>query len=100
MRVSARVVDAAHRTELEGALTGQAAEQFELSVTNAGPDIPPAVQERLFEPFVRGEVTPQKEGLGLGLYIAWQIAQAHGGTLKVHSLGGETRFTFRMPMAQ
>ena len=32
-----------------------------------------------------------------GLYIASEIARAHGGTLTVHSIAGETRFTFRMP---
>ena len=37
------------------------------------------------------------QGLGLGLYIASEIARAHGGTLYVNSSADETRFTFRMP---
>jgi signal transduction histidine kinase len=53
----------------------------------------------LFEPFFRGDVRPSGEGLGLGLYIASEIAKAHGGTLDVTSSGGETRFTFRMPLS-
>jgi sigma-B regulation protein RsbU (phosphoserine phosphatase) len=56
--------------------------------------------ERLFQPFYRGDVRPTAQGLGLGLYIASQIAQAHSGRLDVASNPEETRFTFRMPIAQ
>jgi signal transduction histidine kinase len=72
---------------------------FELSVSNGGKPIPPAAMERLFAPFSRGEVQPNQQGLGLGLYIASEIAKAHGGTLTVSSAPEETRFTFRMPLA-
>jgi sigma-B regulation protein RsbU (phosphoserine phosphatase) len=52
----------------------------------------------LFEPFHRGKRTKgNQDGLGLGLYIASQIAQAHGGMLEVTSDVGETTFRFRMP---
>jgi signal transduction histidine kinase len=71
---------------------------FELSVSNAGDPIPPGTIERLFHPFSRGAVEANKQGLGLGLYIASEIARAHGGTLAVVSTPAETRFTFRMPM--
>ena len=71
---------------------------FELSVANAGDQIPAAALARLFEPFARGDVRPNQQGLGLGLYIASQIARAHGGTLEVTSTPAETRFTFRMPL--
>jgi signal transduction histidine kinase len=71
---------------------------FELSVSNGGEPIPPAVLEHLFQPFFRGEVRPSQEGLGLGLYIASEIARAHGGTLNAISTPAETRFTFRMPL--
>jgi signal transduction histidine kinase len=37
--------------------------------------------------------------LGLGLYIAHQIAKAHGGVIAVVSTPVETRFTFRMPLS-
>jgi sigma-B regulation protein RsbU (phosphoserine phosphatase) len=70
---------------------------FVLSVANAGPPIPPAVMERLFQPFFRGAARPSRNGLGLGLYIASEIAKAHGGTLEVTSGPEETRFTFTMP---
>jgi sigma-B regulation protein RsbU (phosphoserine phosphatase) len=71
---------------------------FELSVINGGESISPAAMERLFQPFFRGQVRASKQGLGLGLYIASEIARAHGGTLDVASSETETRFTFRMPL--
>lgn len=70
--------------------------RFDMSVTNPG-TIPPAIRDRLFEPFTRGTVTPGRSGLGLGLYIATEIARAHGGALAVESSDGMTRFTFSMP---
>ena len=72
---------------------------FQLSVSNAGEPIPPAALEHLFHPFFRGVVRPSQQGLGLGLYIASEIARAHGGTLDVESSPAETCFTFRMPLA-
>ncbi len=70
---------------------------FELSVANKGDAIPPEVIKRLFEPFYRPLTGANKEGLGLGLYIASAIAHAHRGTLDATSTGDETRFVFRMP---
>ena len=51
-------------------------------------------------PFKRESDRPSKNGLGLGLYIADQIAQAHGGTLSFTSDEKETRFSFSMPSTQ
>jgi phosphoserine phosphatase RsbU/P len=73
---------------------------FTLSVTNAGSPIPEQVRERLFQPFFRGGVRPSRNGLGLGLYIASQIAKAHDGKLEVTSSDAETRFTFTMPKSE
>ena len=72
--------------------------RFELSVSNPGRAIPDAVVEHLFKPFVRNSAQPGQQGLGLGLYIASEIARAHGGRLDVFSRSGETRFTFSMPV--
>jgi sigma-B regulation protein RsbU (phosphoserine phosphatase) len=79
-------------------LAETAAGAFTLSVANAGDPIPEAARQRLFEPFFRGEVRASRQGLGLGLHIAAQIAEAHGGTLEVSSDAKETRFTFAMPL--
>ena len=70
---------------------------FELSVSNQGEPIPPQAMARLFAPYERGAVRPSQQGLGLGLYIASEIARAHGGTLTVSSTVEETCFTFKMP---
>lgn len=71
---------------------------FELWVANAGQPIPAAAMDKLFEPFFRGNAHASRQGLGLGLYIASQIAKAHGGELTVNSSAEETRFTFTMPL--
>jgi signal transduction histidine kinase len=71
---------------------------FELSVANAGDPIPPEAMVKLFLPFSRGSVRPSQQGLGLGLFIASEVAKAHGGTLDVQSSAEQTRFTFRMPL--
>ncbi len=81
IRVMARLVD----------------EVLEVSVTNGGEPIAPEVLSQLFQPYVRGKVRPNQSGLGLGLYIAAEIARAHAGTLTVQSSAAQTRFTLRMP---
>ena len=49
----------------------------EISISDTGPGISPAILERLFDPFA----TTKKSGTGLGLAISRTIAQAHGGTI-------------------
>jgi signal transduction histidine kinase len=68
---------------------------FELTVTNYGVPISDKAMDNLFKPYTRGD-RPTQQGLGLGLYIASQIAQAHGGTLKASSNVEETKFVFEM----
>ncbi|HEX9401625.1 MAG TPA: PAS domain-containing protein [Anaeromyxobacter sp.] len=71
-----------------------------LEIANGGPPIPPEVVPSLFEPFRRAERQRAggKDGLGLGLFIARAIANAHGGDLGVRSAPGErTVFTLRLP---
>jgi hypothetical protein len=70
---------------------------FILKVTNAGEPIPKEIRQRLFHPFSRGSGQKHQEGLGLGLYIAYQIAAAHNGTLSVDSTPASTTFTLSMP---
>jgi sigma-B regulation protein RsbU (phosphoserine phosphatase) len=75
-------------------------ERFTLSVANGGEPIPKEVLERLFLPFYRGEGHSSSQGLGLGLYIASEIARAHGGQLSLTSDAGGTVFTFAMPIGR
>ncbi len=74
--------------------------EFKLSVINYGKKISVEVMKRLFQPFSRGEVKPGQEGLGLGLYIASEIATAHGGSIDVISTPEETCFTLTIPADQ
>lgn len=73
--------------------------EFILCVANSGEKIPVSTQERLFQPFSRGKFEKSKEGLGLGLYIAAEIARAHDGTLEVTSSEEETCFTLTIRSA-
>lgn len=72
--------------------------QLAIDVSNAGEPIPAVLLDKLFHPFVRLSAPPQQHGLGLGLYIASEIAKALGGTLTATSSKDETRFTFRMQL--
>lgn len=72
---------------------------FELSVTNFGAPISSKAMQHLFKPFSRGD-SPSQQGLGLGLFIASEIARAHAGTLTVDSTPEETTFVFTMPQAR
>jgi len=65
-----------------------------IEVGDTGPGIAPEVAERLFQPFVTSKAT----GLGLGLSICREIAQAHDGDLSaVTNATGGTTFTLRLP---
>lgn len=72
---------------------------FALEVVNGGPPIDNVARSKLFQPFFRGEVRPNRTGLGLGLHIASEIAKAHGGQITVTSDEEATRFRFEMPLA-
>ena len=55
---------------------------------------------RLFEPYSRPAKDTPQAGLGLGLYIVKQIADAHGGELSISTTAEHgTEFTFRLPTA-
>jgi len=68
-----------------------------LGVKNQG-HIPEAILPHLFKPYSRPTGSAPQAGLGLGLYIASQIAQSHGGHLHVASTAQSgTLFTFSLP---
>lgn len=68
------------------------------SVRDTGPGIPEDQQDRLFEPYWRGQST--YKGTGLGLAITKGIVEAHGGAIRVESARGVgTTFSFEIPTA-
>ena len=72
-----------------------------LSVFNEGDPIPLTARQAIFDPLTRtppgAEPRRAGAGLGLGLFIARQIALAHGGTLEVKSDDDGTTFTATLP---
>jgi two-component system sensor histidine kinase/response regulator len=77
-------------------LNGSSSDHVVLSVANAGV-IPPEILPSIFDPFHSGR-RGGGDGLGLGLYIVQQIAEAHHGTIGVDSKPASgTVFTVRIP---
>ncbi|WP_224371521.1 GAF domain-containing protein [Hyalangium versicolor] len=82
------------RVRVEAAPAGLA----RLSVRDCGYGIAPEDHERIFQRFQRADATRHIQGLGLGLWICRQIAESHGGTLRVESVLGEgSTFFLELP---
>lgn len=64
-----------------------------LEVWDSGPGPAADIADRLFEPFVTGK----REGVGLGLAVARQVAEAHGGQLTWKREAGRTCFVLSLP---
>ena len=61
--------------------------------------IAPELQEKIFGRFERGVSGKHYGGLGLGLWVSRQIAEAMGGTVKVESAPGRgSRFVVELPL--
>lgn len=70
-----------------------------IRVRDRGIGIEEADQERIFEKFERSVSSDHYGGLGLGLFIAKELALAHGGTLRVESARGRgALFTLELPL--
>jgi len=81
---------------------GPTGEGVLVSVTDQGPGIAAAEQERIFEPFYRGRnaLTRAWTGSGLGLAIVKGFVEANGGSISVQSLPGQgTTFYVLLPVA-
>ncbi|MGP8436588.1 ATP-binding protein [Paraburkholderia fungorum] len=74
-----------------------------IDVSNRGPAIERATLARIFDPLMRGDEQQSKDdrarNLGLGLYIASEIAKAHNGAIEARSDGTETSFSVSLPRA-
>ncbi|TNJ41316.1 GAF domain-containing sensor histidine kinase [Phaeobacter sp. B1627] len=71
-------------------------ERFALSISNYGDPIPEEQLPSLFEPFKKGPNRSERNGLGLGLFIASEIAKGHDGNLSVSFEEDRNRFSFVM----
>ncbi len=75
-------------------------ESVVLEVSDHGIGIAPEHQARVFERFQRAVPAQHFGGLGLGLYVARQIVEAHGGSIELtSSAGAGSTFTVRLPRA-
>lgn len=71
-----------------------------LVVHDDGPGFPPEIIDGAFERFVRGDAARTREagaGTGLGLALVKAIVVAHGGSVSLHTLPGDTSVTVRLP---
>ncbi|WP_373380101.1 ATP-binding protein [Cupriavidus nantongensis] len=82
------------------AVTGHDAE-VRVAVWNSGPPIDPQTLGQIFDPLRRGQDPHNKNapGLGLGLYIASEIAKAHHGSIAARSDAAGTEFELCLPRA-
>ncbi len=73
----------------------------ELRVSDNGPGVPPALRERIFEPFYRlPGATERDGGVGLGLALVRSIVQRHGGAVRCEEApGGGASFVVQLPQA-
>ena len=73
-----------------------------LTICNTGRTISPEKLDRIFEQFFRGDSSRATAtgGAGLGLAIAKQITELHGGTIKADSRNEQIRFTVTLPLRQ
>jgi signal transduction histidine kinase len=71
-----------------------------VQVTDTGPGIPPAEQDRIWERLYRGDASRSERGMGLGLSLVRAIVRAHGGSTNVESEPGHgARFSVQLPIA-
>ncbi len=75
-----------------------------LTVSDTGIGIDAAFMPQLFEAFTQADTSLERSasGLGLGLALARQIVEAHGGRITAESAGADrgSRFTVRLPLAR
>lgn len=68
--------------------------KLDIRVVNHGPEISPAVMDRLFEPFTQHGDT----GTGLGLWVTYQLVSQLNGNIVAESVNGVTQFIVTLPV--
>jgi len=91
-------IDAGGRVDCRVSLEGGS---LHIVVSNDGAYIPQERMEHLFEPFATGREGHERgndKGLGLGLWVTWQIVRQLRGNIIAESESGSTRFTVTLPL--
>jgi two-component system sensor histidine kinase BaeS len=75
-------------------------EEILIQVKDNGSGIAPEEQQKIFEPFYRGNQGRRfKQGMGLGLSIARDLVEAHGGRITLESTSAQgSQFTIHLPL--
>ncbi|WP_291988844.1 PAS domain S-box protein [Candidatus Accumulibacter sp. ACC007] len=93
------LVNAAHAIDERGTITlrtGCDAQEVWVEVEDSGKGIAPEILQRIFEPFFTTK--PIGQGTGLGLSLAYSIAQRHGGRIEASSqVGSGSKFRLLLP---
>lgn len=72
-----------------------------VSVGDRGPGVPESERHRVFDRLYRGRAGERVAGTGVGLAVARQIVEAHGGSIHVEDRpGGGALFSFTLPIAE
>ncbi len=73
-------------------------EQYEFSVADDGPGIPPEFQEKVFQMLQRGPAAKEHEGTGMGLAVVKKLVESSGGRIHLESSPGHgAAFRFTWP---
>jgi signal transduction histidine kinase len=82
-------------------VAARSGDHAEIAVRDHGMGIPAEAQARLFQPFERAVPATHFGGFGMGLWLARQLTEAHGGAIRVASRAGEgSLFTVTLPLAE
>ncbi len=93
--------NAAKFTEAGGQITLTLGGEATISVDDDGVGMEPAVADRIFERFYKGDSSHNEKGYGLGLSIAKIITESQGGTISVQSeKGAGTTFHIHLPLCE
>lgn len=102
-----RITISARQVHVEGPPTGTAfgsgcsyrGEIVEIAVADNGPGIDPEILPRIFDPFFTTKDVGH--GMGLGLFVVYEIIDEHDGCISVQSLPGEgATFLIRLPQVE
>jgi signal transduction histidine kinase len=94
------IQNAIRHTPADGSVTVRArplASGIEVEVDDEGEGIPADADDRVFEPFYRGDAARSDDGAGLGLAISKAIVEAHGGKIWLEPGTPGTRVMFTLP---